>query len=96
MADMTHAHKEDELHTRVAHLFISYSVTRVLGSQIAILEYVIFKISVTSKNVINLIIRTSAHANKIELSLVTRVTGNGLVREKHIVKNRRQAPFGSN
>jgi hypothetical protein len=28
MADLTHARKEDELDTRVAHLFKSYSMTR--------------------------------------------------------------------
>jgi catabolite regulation protein CreA len=49
---------EDALHTRVALLFISYSVTRVFEKSNRDLEYVIFKISVTSKNVINLIIRT--------------------------------------
>ena len=43
-----------------------------------------FKISVTSKNVINLIIRT--HMQNCRLLYIVRPTENGLLQEKHIVK----------
>ena len=65
-------HEACYLQIVIVHGGVRESQPGYLESQIAIWSMLFFKISVTSKNVINLIIRTNkqtfVHANKIELS----------------------------